>query len=140
MTKSSILTTFALLGAVAMGGTLAAGAANEAWAQAATAAVPSQNMTTHISARDHSGKNVFTEGGYEIGTIKNMVQYPSAPQVYAVVALEGPVMSSVSREVLIPAAQISFASDRAVLTIQASKELVRSMPVYKVDTTRLVTE
>jgi len=131
---------FALLATAAIGGTLGAGAANDASAQAAPSTVQSQTLTTHASARDNSGKNVFTQKGYEIGTIKNMVKSASTPEVYAVVSLRGPVMSSMSRDVMIPAAQVSFTGDRAVLTTQATKDLVKTMPVYKVDTTSQVTE
>lgn len=138
MMKSKMLTTIALLGAVGVGGQFVPGTVSDAVAQTAT--VSAQNMTPHASARDHTGKNVFTQGGAEIGKIKNMVKGSAGPEVYAIVSLGGPVMASMERDVLIPAAQISFTSDRAVMTTQATKDLVKAMPVYKVDTTTQVTQ
>ena len=121
-------TSLSFFGALAIGGAVAFAGGN-AFAQTAPMTVvtltQTQTMHTHISAKDHVGKDVFTQQGTEIGTIKNMVQ-GSSPEVYAVVMLGGPVMSNTERDVVIPAAQLSFSQGRAIMTVEQSKALTRS--------------
>ena len=140
MKTSKTLTALALLGTLGIAGTLGAGVTNDALAQAMPSAVQVQAMTKHVSARDHSGKAVYTQSGREIGKVKDMVQGSSDSKVYAIITLGGPVLATATREVTIPAAEMSFTSDRAVLTRDATKALVTATQVYEVDSTRQVME
>lgn len=133
-------TGLSLLGAMAIGGTLALGTLSGASAQSMVPALgQTQTMNTHISARDHAGKPVFTAGGKEIGRIRTMVQAPNRPEVYAVVTLGGPTMASMDRDVVVPAAELAFTGGAALMTVQGTKDLVTRVPVYEAHSTNQVT-
>ena len=102
--------------------------------------MPGQSTTDAQLTEEHAGKVVYTQGGNAIGKVKHIVHAASGSGAHAVITLGGATLDAPLREVMVSADEISFTREGATLTHGATKELVTSMPIYKMNTATRVTE